>query len=108
MPSAGALVATGYSKAVLRVAAEQLCRRPDIAYFPSYEVVTGAFARGRYFAEDLRSVTEAGVEHVMRLFFRHATDGVAPPPPPPAPEDDFLGRLKAAVETLCDEERLDP
>ena len=67
-----ALVSTTYSKAVLRVAAEEVASaRPDVAYFPSYEVITGQHARGKYFADDLRSVTESGVAHVMRLFLHH-------------------------------------
>lgn len=65
-------VATTASKAVLRAAAEVVCsgnRACD--YFPSYEIITSPYVRGRYFAPDCRSVTEAGVEHVMRVFFRH-------------------------------------
>ena len=66
------LVSTTYSKSVLRVAAEQVSQQVgQVAYFPSYEVITGAYARGAYFAADLRTVTEAGVNHVMRLFMKH-------------------------------------
>lgn len=62
------------SKSVLRVAAEKLAQEhPDIAYFPSYEIITGAYTRGAYFGADLRSVTESGVAHVMRLFMKHYT-----------------------------------
>ena len=69
------LVATSYSKAVLRVACEIVSSaRDNVAYFPSYEIVTGPFARGSYFAEDLRSVTEEGVSHVMRMFFKYLAD----------------------------------
>src|SRR5205823_3059266 len=68
------LVSTTYSKSVLRVAAQQLTESLDgVHYFPSYEIVTGNFSRGAYFADDLRSILEPGVEHVMSLFFRHAT-----------------------------------
>ena len=57
------LVATTLSKSVLRVAAEVVSARGrDVAYFPSYEIITGPQARGRYFAEDLRSVTDEGVD----------------------------------------------
>ena len=67
-----ALVSTTYSKSVLRVAAEMVTKsRADVAYYPSYEIITGSFNRGQYFAADLRSVLEAGVEHVMRLFLKH-------------------------------------
>jgi hypothetical protein len=67
--------ATSYSKSVLRVAAQELANKnKEIMYFPSYEIITGNFTRGKYFSEDLRSVTEEGVEHVMRVFMRHFTD----------------------------------
>ena len=72
-PGAHVLAATTYSKAVLRVAAETLRRRyRHVHYFPSYEIVAGAFNRGRYYAQDLRNVTEEAVSHVMRLFLQHA------------------------------------
>ncbi|MFT3975869.1 MAG: GSCFA domain-containing protein [Sphingomonas bacterium] len=66
------LTATTYSKSVLRVAAEELSKTMgDIAYFPSYEIITGNFNRGAYYADDLREVRMEGVNHVMRLFFKH-------------------------------------
>src|SRR5205823_5578884 len=69
------LVATTYSKSVLRVAAEEIANHdPGIAYFPSYEIITGQHTRGRYFASDLRSVTEEGVARVMALFLQHYTE----------------------------------
>lgn len=112
-PDAHVLSATTYSKSVLRVAAETLRRRfAHVHYFPSYEIITGSFNRGRYFAEDLRSVTEQGVSHVMRVFLHHATGGaVGNLPPVPAGEpradDEFLARAGALVEVECDEEALD-
>lgn len=98
------LTATAYSKAVLRVAAEQLCRLPGTYYFPAYEVVTAAGPG--YMAEDRRSVLERGVDHVMSLFFRHVL-GDAEAPPVPSVHDDFLRQGRAIVDTLCDEQRLD-
>ncbi|MEP7118988.1 MAG: GSCFA domain-containing protein, partial [Acidobacteriota bacterium] len=42
------LVATAYSKAVLRVAAEEVCRAERACtYFPSFEIITGPHADGR-------------------------------------------------------------
>ena len=103
------LVSTTLSKSVLRVAADVLAADPDVLYFPSYEVVTGSFSRGRYFAEDVRTVTEAGVDHVMRLFLHHATDaGTSLLVPRPAPEPDHFARFKHAVDVLCEEAGLDP
>ena len=68
------LTSTVYSKSVLRaVAGECADSHPQVDYFPSYEVITGAFNRGRYFEDDLRSVSAQGVEHVMTLFMKHYT-----------------------------------
>lgn len=104
------LQATTYSKSVLRVAADNVARRlPDVAYFPSYEIITGPQARGHYFAEDLRSITTEGVDRVMTLFFQHATEGGNPEKAAvQPPTDDFLERAKKAVDVLCEEESLDP
>ena len=66
------LVATTYSKSALRVVAEMVSQSiPDVAYFPSYEIITGHHTHYKFFAEDLRSVTPDGVDHVMKLFKRH-------------------------------------
>jgi hypothetical protein len=66
------LVSTTYSKSVLRVAADKLRRSIEaVDYYPSYELITGHFNGGRYFAEDLREANELGVDHAMRLFLAH-------------------------------------
>ena len=112
---ANILSATTYSKSVLRVAADMLVSKySNVHYFPSYEVITGHYSRGRYFAEDLRSVTEEGVEHVMRLFIKHATslskqlpdefsgDSIVVSEP-----EVFLEKVGNIVEVECDEIALD-
>ena len=112
-PGAHVLAATTFSKAVLRVAAETLRRRyPHVHYFPSYEIVTGAFNRGRYFAPDLRNVTEEAVSHVMRLFLRHAAGEAMEQARPLAEKTsgadrDFLANAEELVEVECDEVALD-
>jgi hypothetical protein len=66
------LPATVYSKSVLRVACEEVSLLyKNVSYFPSYEIITGNFSRGKYFGDDLRSVTEEGVAHVMNVFLKH-------------------------------------
>lgn len=66
------LTATTYSKSVLRAAVGEIYESYDhVDYFPSYEIITGSYNRGSYYAEDLRSIREAGVFHVMKLLFRH-------------------------------------
>jgi hypothetical protein len=42
-----------------------------VDYFPSYEIVTGAFNLGRYFEDDLREVNGAGVGHAMRCLLKN-------------------------------------
>lgn len=100
-------VSTTYSKAVLRVAAQQICdANPQCDYFPSYEIVTSPFVRGAYYASDCRDVLPTGVEHVMSLFLRHYA-GVKPSSskstqlPKPAAE-----AVEELLETLCDEEAI--
>lgn len=106
------LVATTHSKSILRVVCGELVKHSDqIAYFPSYEIITGAYARGRYFGADLRSVVEDGVSHVMRLFLQHAANvsgEIQSRPSPPAEVDqDFLNKMQKIVQTTCDEELIE-
>jgi hypothetical protein len=66
------LTATTYSKSVLRVAAEEISRTfENVDYFPSYEIITGNYAKGTYYDSDLRSITSQGVDHVMNVFLKH-------------------------------------
>lgn len=103
------LVSTTYSKSVLRVAAEMLTQRHShVGYFPSYEVITGNFNRGEYYAANLRDVVEDGVEHVMGLFLRHATtlQGRADPSPRahvPTNNGEFYQRMERVMQTVCEE-----
>ena len=102
------LAATAYYKAVLRVAAETLARTaPGAAYFPAFEIVTGSFARGSYFAEDCRTVTEEGVAHVMRCFMRGFTEAGPAEAAPPPTEDAHTRSMQRLVRVACEEEALD-
>jgi hypothetical protein len=65
--------ATTYSKSVLRVACEEVCRSSsDVLYFPAYEIIVGPQAPD-YFEPDRRNVTCAGIEAVMDVLFGHST-----------------------------------
>ncbi|WP_202966235.1 GSCFA domain-containing protein, partial [Staphylococcus aureus] len=58
------------------MAAQRLAdTRDDTLYFPSYEIITSPEGAFRYLESDLRSVSKDGVDHVMRVFFRHLTEG---------------------------------
>lgn len=107
------LSATTYSKSVLRVAAEILSKsESNVHYFPSYEIITSAASRGSYFASDCREVTESGVNHVMRLFFRHVTGGLDLPDPVElpdslAPNAQPIDAIQQVVDTICDEQLIE-
>lgn len=97
------LTATTYSKSVLRVAAGEAARQSGrVAYFPSYEIITGNFTRGRYYADDLREVREEGVRHVMRLFMAHyAQSGEQR-----SPFNPIMADMRAGMDIVCDEEEI--
>jgi hypothetical protein len=101
------LSSTTYSKSVLRVAAQEVADdNTSVDYFPSYEVITGAYNRGSYYAENLRDVVEGGVDHVMKLFFKHyASLGNASPTSvqEPSPRNSYLERAQKTIETICEE-----
>lgn len=95
------LVATMYSKSVLRaVAGEMAADHEDIHYFPSYEIISAHASRGMFFNPDLRTVNDFGVKFVMHHFFsgelaKEFTTNAT------ATQDDEL-------DLICDEEILDP
>jgi hypothetical protein len=117
------LVATTYSKAVLRVAADSVSRMlPDVAYFPAYELVTGPQAAGRAFEPDLRNVSESAVSEVMGAFFAtfltdatesaDADAGVGRGRPTgegltAAIEDALQEAMASAIRARCEEEMMD-
>ncbi len=64
------LVATTYSKSVLRAVAGVLAQGHDfIDYFPSYEMIASPWTRGFFYEANLRGVNMGGVDAVMRIFF---------------------------------------
>jgi hypothetical protein len=103
------LVSTVYSKSALRVVAEAVAQAMSgVDYFPSYEIIVGPQARGRYFAADARTVTPEGVEHVMSIFSRHyLTNEIR------SRLDEVVqlaiddAEIEKQYETVCDEEALD-
>jgi hypothetical protein len=97
-------VATMRSKSTLRAAASALCDEfPWVDYFPSYEIVASPAMQGRFFEADRRSVSEAGVDHVMRQFFQtHTPSGTATAPVQVQAEAEAVDEDAIA----CDEELL--
>jgi hypothetical protein len=103
------LPATIYSKSVLRVAAEMLTQaRPGVAYFPAYEIITGRYDAGTYFAGDRRSVSPPGVAQVMRAF-AGCYAGIQGTPSPATPPEGpgHMQRVEALMRVHCDEVALD-
>ncbi len=64
------LVATTYSKSTLRSVCGALSKSfEDVDYFPSYELIASPFSKGFFYEANMRSVTEMGVDTVMKVFF---------------------------------------
>lgn len=90
------IVSTTYSKSVLRVAADEIARKyANVAYFPSYEIITGNYTRGAYYDETLRNVTPEGVSNVMKLFLKHYTSS-----------EPVKSIYDQAIEIVCEEAKL--
>ncbi|HSI56779.1 MAG TPA: GSCFA domain-containing protein [Ideonella sp.] len=111
------LVSTIHSKSVLRAAAGALAAQAsDVDYFPSYEIITGPQAPRSYFEADLRSISEEGVGHVMRVFFKHyaveqpeaaTLPALAPAASAPARQLAIENEQRVLDRVVCDEEALD-
>jgi hypothetical protein len=104
------LVSNTYSKSVLRVAADKIARaRSNVTYFPSFEIITSNATSHRYFDEDMRSVNELGVGHVMRVFFKHFTidSGAVASQSDRAMNGRFIKEFGEASKVVCDEEAID-
>lgn len=97
------LVATTYSKSVLRVAADMLWRKHQwIEYFPSYEIIAGNYNNSRYYESDYRGINRIGVDHAMRCFLEHYTTRHEHAEPAPA-----IPIASSAGDIVCDEEAID-
>ena len=64
------VVASSYSKAVLRAVAGDLAARHDwVDYFPSFEIISSIPMRSQFYNPDMRTIVADGVGHVMKQFF---------------------------------------
>ena len=80
------LVATSYSKAVLRAVAGRFAEMlPSVDYFPSFEVFNLAQSFGQFLSEDLRDVSLRGVQVAMENFRTMFLGGAAAGSPSAAP-----------------------
>jgi hypothetical protein len=107
------LVSNTYSKAALRVVAEEISSSvAKVFYFPSYEIIMSS--GNAFFAADRRSVTDAGVQHVMSVFTRHLLGGAvqhsrrqAPSIATPLSKEE-MANFESVSAIICDEDALEP
>jgi hypothetical protein len=99
--SAHVLAATSFSKSILRAVAGELAERPDVDYFPSYELVmapTPLFGK-QMFEANQRSVSTWAVDRVVDTFFAaHDVEPLAQSGPAPEQQDH-----PTASEDDCDD-----
>lgn len=104
------LVATTRSKSVLRAVAGEIAEAdPNVDYFPSYEIISGAPAQAMFFEPNLRSVASQGVDFVMRHFFA-GLDLSGPPRSIVSGKsalDQQLEELAASEDLVCEEMTLE-
>ena len=99
-----ALVSNSYTKATLRVAVDDICAaRPEVVYFPAYEIVTATCNAARFFDDDQRNVTPLAVSHVMRIFLRH----FSAPTACTAAATAIEAETKRFLAVVCEEDALD-
>lgn len=106
------LASTTYSKAVLRVAVEEVAQSyENVFYFPSYEIITGQHVGNGYYEADRRGVTQQGVDHVMRVFMSSLTDQMKPiggiENKISSNGGSKISEIEAALEAECDEVTLE-
>jgi hypothetical protein len=96
------VVASSYSKSVLRAAAGHLeSKYAFVDYFPSYEIIASHAMRGAFYEPDMRSVVKPGVEHVMSHFFSEHV-----PPLPGRKVKVGAADAESDEALVCDEELL--
>jgi hypothetical protein len=101
------LVASTYSKSVLRAAAGEYADGRDYAdYFPSYELIASAPSRAMFYEPNLRSVSRQGVDFAMDMFFR-CMQAKYPCAIAPEPKQPDAAPTMSEDEIACEEEVLE-
>ena len=100
------LTASTYSKAVLRVACEEICAsEPGAVYFPAYEIINGP-DQGQNFESDLRTISACGLKAVASALFAHSQ---TPDALMGGDKRDLSAHLsRALVQFECEEAMNDP
>lgn len=68
--TADGLARNSLSKAILRVAIEQLCSESGAVYFPAFEIMNDDLRDYRFYADDLKHPTAMAVEYIYQYFSR--------------------------------------
>jgi len=103
------LVSNSASKAILRAAADEVTRaRKNIAYFPSYDLVTASPNAARFYTDDTRKINAFGVDRTMQIFFDHFTQAAgAAKSGVDAVTLDVAAEAKLNARVVCDEEAIE-
>lgn len=101
------LVATTYSKSVLRAVAGEMRQNDDQTdYFPSYEIIASPPTRAAFFEPNMRGIASQGVDLVMSHFFAGLDATGAPVRGGQRAEAAEASRIEedmAAEELVCEE-----
>jgi hypothetical protein len=102
------LVSNSASKAILRAAADEVTRaRKNIAYFPSYDLVTASPNAARFYTDDTRKINSFGVDRTMKMFFDHFTQADGAAGRVDAVTLDVAAEAKLNARVVCDEEAIE-
>ncbi|MFN2258311.1 MAG: GSCFA domain-containing protein [Parasphingopyxis sp.] len=92
-------VANSYTKSTLRAVCGQLyASYDDVDYLPSYEAMTSQKARGRFYQDNLRTISREGVLAAMKMF-TDAQGIIA--------DDADAAEHRTVDDALCEEELLE-
>lgn len=96
------LVASHYSKAVLRAVAGYMSDNyPDISYFPSFEIINVNHQNDFRFERNRRTVSDKAVEYVMHHFNKAIGDHSMSAP------ESISQSVKDGYDVICDEEKIE-
>ncbi|WP_424363914.1 GSCFA domain-containing protein [Methylocystis parvus] len=95
-------------KSILRAAADEVTRaRPNIAYFPSYDLVNVSPNAGRFYRDDTRRINPHGIDRTMKMFFDHFTDKAREEEAIKALKVDVAAEAETSARIVCDEEAIE-
>jgi hypothetical protein len=95
-------------KAILRAAADEVVRaRPNIAYFPSYDLVNVSPNAARFYRDDTRRINTQGIDRTMKMFFDHFTDKSHESLAINAVKFDVAAEAEENARVVCDEEAIE-